>query len=313
MSDSSSEDDIPLNQLVKKAAKKTPAKTKASATKKKPSSSAAKKKKKRSAPIDDSSSDDEDNMSLADLQAQINKKKKAAPKKKAASKQKASAASKKKKKASAKASKKRARETGSKSKSGSTKAKKRKTSSTSSKSKLQGAGDTEKEFKTSIDDFKSGPAKSRKVVTSADVKLQLSLAVLCRWWYVMEWPETTSDSNPGSDYVEMAGMPGVYIGTNNNVVGQMIDTRDHASPNKPSLCNMMSKDCSELIQLWISALEKQVVDMNERNDAYQCGSIQKKDFVALLNAELKHAKGLDASKLQKVADKQAKKKAKNKK
>jgi hypothetical protein len=297
MSDSSSEDDMPLDQLAKKqkkvpAKKTTPAKKKAT-TKKKTSSTS---KKKKAVVEDYSSSDDEDNMSLADLANKIPVKKKQS--KKVAAKKKSA----KKKKPASKASTKRARD----SKSSSTKSKKRKTTS-----KLQGAGDTEKEFKTSIDDFKTGVANSRKIVTSEDVKLQLSLAVLCRWWYVLEWPENTGP-HPGSDYVEMSGMPGVYIGTNNNVVGQMIDTRDHTSPNKPSLCNMMSKDCSELIKLWIAALEKQIVGMNQRDEEYQCGSIKKKTFVALLDAELKYARGLNPNQLQKHADRQFKKKARKK-
>ena len=302
MSDSSdSEDDISLDQLA--ARKKVPAKKKSSssaATKKK---SSTKKKKAATPTIESSDDSSDDDMSLADLAKKI--KKPAAKKKKksaAASKsKKKSAATKKKKKPAA--TKKRARAATSSSKSDASKAKKRKTSS------LQGAGDTEKEFKTSIDDFKSGTNHSRKVVTSGDVKLQLSLAVLCRWWYVMEWPENTGP-HPGSDYVEMAGMPGVYVGTNNNVVGQMIDTRDHASPNKPSIANMMSKDCSELIRLWVGALEKQLIGMKERDDAYRCGNSNRNEFIALLQGELKHAKALNAAKLQKHADRQLKKKSK---
>jgi hypothetical protein len=306
---SSDDEDMSLADLAKqqkqKKKKKTPAK------KKTPS---AKKKKKATPVLDSSDDDDEDNMSLADLAAQKKKKKPASKKKKtgaagatAAAKKKKAAASKKKKAA---ASKKRARASD---KSSSSKpAKKRKTTAASKKkSNLQGynGGDTEKEFKTSIDDFKDGTGHSRKIVQSNDVKLQLSLAVLCRWWYVLEWPENTGPS-PGSDFVEMAGSPGVYVGVNNDVVGKVVDTRDHASPNKPSLANMLSKDCSELIQLWVGALEKQVIEMKAKNDDYRCGNSDKNGFQKLLENELKHANGLDGAKLQKVADRQAKKKAK---
>ena len=108
-------------------------------------------------------------------------------------------------------------------------------------------------------------------------------------------------------------MPGVYIGITHNAVGKVVDLRDHDSPNKPSLANMMSKDCSELINLWKSALEKQLEEMQEKDDSYHCGNSTKVKFVNVLVNELKHAKGLNAVKLQAAADKQEKKKNSSKK
>ena len=64
-------------------------------------------------------------------------------------------------------------------------------------------------------------------------------------------------------------MPGVYIGVSNEVVGKTVDMRDHASPNKPSIANMMGKSCSELRDLWVSALEKQLAEMEALEDSYR--------------------------------------------
>ena len=105
-------------------------------------------------------------------------------------------------------------------------------------------------------------------------------------------------------------MPGVYIGVSNEVVGKTVDTRDHTSPNKPSIANMMRKSCSELKDLWVSALEKQLADMESHADSYRCGNRDKKEYVALLQQELKHAKGLAVDRLEKAALKQEAKKKK---
>ncbi len=288
MSDSS-DDDVPLSML---ASRSDPV----------PKKSVKKKIKKKPTPVIESSSDEDDNMSLAELSKLQKKKKPAASKKK-----KKPAASKKKKKSTD--TKKRAR---SSDKSSKPAKKKNKTTTSKKKSNLQGySADTEKEYKTSIDDFKDGVGHSRKVVMSEPVKLQLSLAVLCRWWYVLEWPSNTGP-DPGNDYIEMAGSPGVYVGINNEVVGKIIDTRDHQSPNKPSLGNMMTKNCSELVELWTGALVKQLAEMKDRNDDYRCGNSNKAGFIKVLENELKHAKALDAAKLQKKSDSQDKKKAKKK-
>jgi hypothetical protein len=108
-------------------------------------------------------------------------------------------------------------------------------------------------------------------------------------------------------------MPGVYIGVSNEVVGNTVDTRDHESPNKPSIANMMSKSCSELRDLWVSALGKQLAEMEAHEDSYRCGDRDKAECVALLRKELVHAEGLAVEKLEKAALKQEAKKKKKKK
>lgn len=107
-------------------------------------------------------------------------------------------------------------------------------------------------------------------------------------------------------------MPGVYIGVSNEVIGQTIDTRDHNSPNKPSIANMMTKSCSELKGLWVKALGLQLAEMEALGDDYRCGNKTKPQFVALLQKELKYAKDLPADKLEKSALKQEAKKKKKK-
>ena len=104
-------------------------------------------------------------------------------------------------------------------------------------------------------------------------------------------------------------MPGVYIGVSNEVVGKTVDTRDHTSPNKPSIANMMRKSCSELKDLWVSALEKQLVDMESHADSYRCGN-QIKEYVALLQQELKYVKVLQWTGWKRLPEAEAKKKKK---
>lgn len=190
---SSSEEDIPLAQLMKKTPakkRKAPAKKRKATTKKR--KTPAKKTKtpaKRKTPakkrkkVSESEEDDDSEYSESSEDSSDSEDEVLANMKKKNSKPKASATKKKRARSKSRsAPKKRAKKI---------KANKAQKSS------------TENEYKTSIDDFKNGPAGSRKINYTQDIKLQLSLAVLCRWWYVMEWPSKTGP-HPGPNYAEMA-------------------------------------------------------------------------------------------------------------
>ena len=107
-------------------------------------------------------------------------------------------------------------------------------------------------------------------------------------------------------------MPGVYVGVANDVIGNTVDMRNHKDPDKPSIANMMSKSCGELKDLWVRALEVQSAQMFEQSDDYRIGGKTKEQFLKLIKAELAHAKSLDPTKLDKVCERQAKKKKKAK-
>lgn len=280
----SSDDDIPLSALLSKSAAKV----------------------KAGARVE--SSDDDDDVPLSMLLAQSKakktstkpKKKKAVSKKRARASSSAAAGKAKKRKVTKSPAKKKAT-----TRKKTTKKKASAKKSTSKKSSAEPAS------KSSIDDFKTGPKHSRKISTKSDVKLQLALAVLVRWWYVLDWPESTVET-PGPDFQELTGMPGVFIGVGGDVIGNIIDMRDHASSSKPSLRNMMSKPCAELRDLWVGALQGQIQSLDESKESnFDTSAINNMEL--LLKAELLHAQGLDVAKLQKVADRQEKQKKKRKK
>lgn len=80
--------------------------------------------------------------------------------------------------------------------------------------------------------------------------------LLCRWWYAFEWPVLSQENlHPPAGYDALDGFPGVFVGTSGDTVGQILDTRDHAT--KPSFHNFAAKSAKELKDLLLAAIERQ--------------------------------------------------------
>ena len=87
--------------------------------------------------------------------------------------------------------------------------------------------------------------------------------LLARWWYAMDWPmmakDVTTDNTPPPLYDALDGFPGVYVCTDGDRVGHILDTRDiHKAP---CFTNMAKKSSEELKGLLLKALEQQMVDL----------------------------------------------------
>jgi hypothetical protein len=176
------------------------------------------------------SDSDDDDIPLAALKSPETKKKEAAKKKK-----KEAAATKKKKSAKVPAAKKKT-VAKAKSKTISKKTKKSASASTPSKSS---AGYKSASGAMYIDGCRKG---------------QIIQHLLCRWWYAIQWPALES-TVPPPHYDALDGMPGVFIATSGNHVGQILDKRDKSKC--PNFANLMKKSSSELQELLLKALEGQ--------------------------------------------------------
>ena len=78
--------------------------------------------------------------------------------------------------------------------------------------------------------------------------------LLCRWWYVMTWPENIPD-DPPKHHDPLDGMPGVFVCTSGSEVGRIKDMRDMSKC--PNFRNFANKPASELQELLIKALKAQ--------------------------------------------------------
>lgn len=147
--------------------------------------------------------------------------------------------------------------------------KKKKTSTPSSATKKKAAAAAAKpaakkkaKKETSVSTSSSSSKSNKYEWSSAALygtecdKGMLIQRLLCRWWYAMEWPETSSlPDQPPKHYDALDGFPGVYIGTSGEHVGTLLDKRDKAKA--PSFANFSQKHSSELRDLLLKALKEQ--------------------------------------------------------
>jgi len=79
---------------------------------------------------------------------------------------------------------------------------------------------------------------------------------LCRWWYVLTWPDPAAlPKSPPLNYDSLDGLPGVYICTSGDDIGKLVDLRDRSTA--PCFVNMSHKPAGEVRDLLLAALEEQ--------------------------------------------------------
>ena len=168
------------------------------------------------------------------------------------------------------------------------KKKAKKTSSTKSTSSTTKSGSAS----TSSNDY-SSPSFALYGTNSA--KGQLIQKLLCRWWYAIEWPDPSDipDKTP-PDHDAMDGFPGLFICTQGEDVGKIMDCRDKAKA--PNFINFAKKTSEELRELLIDAITEQKRQLCESEGE---GTSMESE----LNSMLKWAKKLNPTKADKEAAK----------
>lgn len=104
---------------------------------------------------------------------------------------------------------------------------------------------------------KSAPvAKSPSSIFYAECeKGRLVQEVLCRWWYAIDWPDAASKESPGLEYDSLSGLPGVFVCTSGDKVGQILDKRNKSTC--PNFQNMVQKSVGDLKSLLAKAISSQ--------------------------------------------------------
>lgn len=116
-------------------------------------------------------------------------------------------------------------------------------------------------------------------------KGKLVQKLLVRWWYAINWPDEESINNiPDGGYEPLDGFPGVFICTNIENLGKIIDNRDPETC--PSLRNLSKKSSAELQSLCITAYTEQIRELIEHEG-------EEIPLVKLLKKELKEVKAID--------------------
>jgi len=118
---------------------------------------------------------------------------------------------------------------------------------------------------------------------------------LRRWWYAYDWPAKDAlEREPEEGYESLAAFPGVHICTleGNDRFGKVQDHRDHST--SPCFLNFYKKPSEELKTLCLSAFEKQMAQLlkaepdNER-------------YIQKLKGELRGVERIDAAKADREA------------
>lgn len=182
-----------------------------------------------------SDSDDDDDVPLSAMKS---KKEKAPPKKKPKKESKSKAKPAKKAKSSAKkeAPKKKA-----------SAKKKKSTNTTTKKSSTIGGG--------------NWLCASGELYSQCD-KGKLIQEVLKRWWHAYEWPDPKDlPATTPKGYDALDGFPGMYICSEGLDVGNFLDKRNHAK--SPSFNNMAKKSAEELRGMLLNAITNQTKDLQK--------------------------------------------------
>ena len=124
------------------------------------------------------------------------------------------------------------------------------------------------------------------------LKGKLAQALICRWWYAINWPDVSKLKSPPPGYEPLNGFVGVYVSTRTDCLGKIIDARSRASC--PSLKNFMKKTSAELQSLCVTAYESQI---EERRKADGADS----KLESSLRSELRSVKAINCDKADKEA------------
>lgn len=147
---------------------------------------------------------------------------------------------------------------------------------------------------------KSGGNGSAILLASTELyakceKGKLIQSLLCRWWYAITWPDmTTIPSSPPENYDALDGFPGVFVCTQGDDVGKIMDFRDKETC--PNFVNYAKKSSEELRDLLEVAIERQKEVLIEAEGQ---GTQTEKELIALA----KWAKKLNTSKADREATK----------
>lgn len=127
-------------------------------------------------------------------------------------------------------------------------------------------------------------------------KGELVQKLLCRWWYTMEWPGPCDA--PDGDYLELDGFRGVYICASGDEIGKIIDKRDMSTC--PNMKNFSRMGVQELKDKLCAALRAQKLVLQEKEGP---GTRLESE----LDRDLRWASRVDAPKADKEAIKWARK------
>lgn len=167
-----------------------------------------------------------------------------------------------------------------------------------------------KEGRSSSKDISSNTTSSSSIVVFTQQKCSESLyktdkgrlvqELLCRWWYVLEWPKKTTDEfleQQPPNHQGLDGFPGTFISVKGDDMGSILDRRTYAG--KPTFINLFAKPAAELKDLLLKAYRNQIQALIEHEG-------EAAPLLKELRRAMKSAETISVDK----ADKQAKKKLK---
>ena len=156
---------------------------------------------------------------------------------------------------------------------------KKSTSSSTKKATSSGGATKKKQSSSSISTPSKTPPTTQtrsSYLYSHTVKGSLIRSLLSRWWYAITYPPASVVNRKdleGYDCIE--GVPGVYVCTRGGDVGKIKDLRDES--DKPNFTNFSMKPTSEIKQLLIKAIEKQVGIRDSKELRGELGRVRKVD------------------------------------
>jgi hypothetical protein len=164
---------------------------------------------------------------------------------------------------------------------------------------------------SNVSNSSSGANKKYEFISAAlyqteSLKGLLIQRLLCRWWYAYQWPDpATLPNKPPKNYDPLSGFPGVYVCTQGDEVGKLMDLRDKSQC--PSFQNFVQKPAAELQELLLKALENQKAQLIQHDGLVeQDDSSSSSTTVALLkelNGLIKWTKKVDPKKAEKEVSK----------
>jgi hypothetical protein len=146
----------------------------------------------------------------------------------------------------------------------------------------------------------SSSASSNYLCASSELysrcdKGKLIQSLLVRWWYAYQWPDPkTIPASTPKGYDALDGFPGVYICTQGSNVGRFLDKRDR--DQAPSFKNFAKKHSEELKDMLLRAIESQMKDLIKHEGG---GTDAEKNLKVLEKWAMK----LNCSKAEKEAEK----------
>jgi hypothetical protein len=142
-----------------------------------------------------------------------------------------------------------------------TKKKATKAKPTAAKAKLKTKTKAAKKMKVKADS-PTPPSSSSSAIQSSSSELyakskkgKLISELLRRWWYAFSWPDPSVLNKVPPNCDKFDGFPGVFVVTQGEDVGKIVDLRDQAAC--PCFRNMALKSSEELKGLLLKAIEEQ--------------------------------------------------------